>query len=144
MSHAPDERDRGSGFEATGGVRPARGLHRVAIEVEIDEDPEQPEPEDWDLEHLNEALGTGAAKPTRTIRGLVVDTDRDRLSSTLEAMADDIDDTAQLHWLAIAEPWRPIASSLRSCRPSLEVLIELEQLATATRRVAERLQQEGM
>jgi hypothetical protein len=128
-----------------GGLMVVRGMHRVALELEVDEDPEFAQPEDWDLEHLDRALRSGAARLLRTIRGLVFDPERDRLSSTLGAVAEDIiDETAQLHWLAMSEPCRPIASNLRTCRPSLEVLVELEQLAVATRRVARRLEREGL
>jgi hypothetical protein len=50
----------------------------------------------------------------------------------------------QLHWLASAAPWPAIAEVLSAHRPSLEVLVELERLATLTRRVAQRLGQEGL
>ncbi len=119
-------------------------MHRVALELEVDEDPEAAEPEDWDLQHLSRALRTGSARPLRTIRGLVVDTEHDRLSNTLQAMAEDIEEAAQLQWLATAEPWPLLARTLRSRRPSLEVLVELERLAASTRRVAERLLEEGL
>jgi len=116
----------------------------VALELEVDEDPEEAEPEDWDLQYLSQALRAGVARPLRTIRGLVVDPDHDRLSNTLSAMAEDIDEAAQLHWLVSARAWPLLAQTLRSRRPSLEVLVELEQLAAATRRVADRLAQEGL
>ncbi len=120
-----------------------RGRHRVALELEVDEDPEQAEPEDWDLHHLNRALRSGLARPVRTIRGLVVDMEHDRLSHTLAAIADDIDEAAQLHWLASARPWPRISYEL-SRRPSLEALIELGQLATTTRRIAQQLLRDGL
>jgi hypothetical protein len=121
-----------------------RGRHRVALELEIDRDPGEAEPEDWDLQSFMQAVRAGVARPLRTIRGLVVDTEHDRLSSTLDAMAEDIDEAAQLHWLASARQWPALAHALRSRRPSLEVLVELDQLAAAARRVAERLAAEGL
>jgi hypothetical protein len=91
-----------------------------------------------------QAVRAGVARPLRTIRGLVVDAEHDRLSSTLEAMAEDIDEAAQLHWLASSRAWPALAQALRSRRPSLEVLVELDQLAAAARQVAERLAAEGL
>lgn len=120
-----------------------RGTHRVALELEVEEDPEQAQPEDWDLQHLTQALRTGLAKPLRTIRGLVVDPERDRLSHTLDAIAGDMDEAVQLHWLASSERWPKISPALLP-RPSLEVLVELEQLARSARRIADRLQDEGL
>ncbi len=126
-----------------GADRAVRGTHRVALELEVDEDPEAAEPEVWDLQHLDQALRSGAATPVRTIQGLVIDTEHDRLSSTLGAVAEDLDDAVHLHWLASAQRWPAIASALRA-RPSLEVLVELEQLAATTRRIADRLRAEGL
>ena len=115
----------------------------MALELEVEQDSESADPEDWDLRHLFRALRAGAAKPLRTIRGLVIDTEHDRLSGTLDAVAEDIVETVELHWLASARPWPAIAGGLR-VRPSLEVLVELEELAAATRRIARRLQAEGL
>jgi hypothetical protein len=121
-----------------------RRTHRVTLELEVDDDPEQAEPEDWDLKELSQALRTGLAKPLRTIRGLVVDPEHDRLSNMLNAIADGIDETSQLHWMATAKPWPHLAAALRAARPSLESLVGLEWLARSTRQIAERLRQEGL
>jgi hypothetical protein len=121
-----------------------RGTHRVVLELEVEDDPDEAEPEDWDLQHLNRALRSGVARPLRTLRGLVVGTEHDRLSNTLEAIADDVGEAAQLHWLAIAQRWPLIGRELRSRRPTLEVLIELERFAALARRIGERLHHEGL
>ena len=121
-----------------------RGTHRVVLEVEVEEDPDGAEPEDWDLQHLTRAIRTGAARPLRTIRGLVVGTEHDRLSNTLDAIADDIEGTAQLHWLASAQRWPQIGRQLRAHRPTLEVLIELDRFAELARRIGKRLRREGL
>ena len=120
--------------------------HRVALElvVESGADPERADPEDWDLHDLSAALRAGHARPVRTIRGLVVDPEHDRLSRTLEAVADGIEETAQLHWLATSTEWPRLAQALRWPRPSLEALVELDRLAAATRAIAERLHREGL
>lgn len=119
-----------------------RTRHRVALEVEVVEDPVAAEPEDWDLDHLQRAVRAGRAKALRTIRGLVIDSDHDRLSCTLESVADDLDEAVQLHWLASAKRWPAISWTLHP-RPSIEALVELEQLATSIRGVAGRLRDEG-
>jgi hypothetical protein len=124
-------------------ARELRANHRVALELEVVEDPEEAEPEDWDLPHLARAVQDGMATPLRTIQGLVIDSENDRLSRTLEAVADDLDEAAQLHWLASARPWAKIGWTLHP-RPSIEALIELEGLAVGIRRVAGRLQREGL
>ena len=121
-----------------------RGTYRVALELEVDDDREAAEPEDWDIQHLAQALRAGIARPLRTIQGLVIDFEHDRLSSALRAVADDVDEAVQLHWLASSKPWPAIAWSLRAHRPSIESLVELEQLASTTRRLAERLLREGL
>jgi hypothetical protein len=118
--------------------------HRVALELEVDEGPDQIEPEEWELRDLLVAMRLGLARPLRTIRGLVVDPVRDRLSTTLLAMAEDVDETAQLHWLATASQSDVVAGTLRSPRPSLEVLVELEHLVGLTRRIGQRLAREGL
>lgn len=118
--------------------------HRVALELEVENDPEAVEPEDWDLQHLSMALRAGVARPLRTIRGLVIDPEHDRLSSTLSAVADDLDEAVQLQWLATARAWPDLAWTLRARRPSLEVLVELEQLSALARHLAARLLQEGL
>jgi hypothetical protein len=115
----------------------------VALELEVVEDPEAAEPEDWDLRHLEHAVRAGVATPLRTIRGLVIDSEHDRLSRRLEAVADDIDEAVQLHWLASSKPWPKIGWTLYQ-RPSIETLIELEQLAAGIRGFACRLKREGV
>jgi hypothetical protein len=120
-----------------------RARHRVALEVEVVEDPDAAEPEDWDLEHLRQAVVAGVARPLRTIQGHVIDSEHDRLSRTLDAVAEDLDEAVQLHWLASAKEWPSISRTLHP-RPSLEALVELERLATAVREVAGRLHCEGL
>jgi hypothetical protein len=119
-------------------------VHRVALELEVDEHLDQVEPEDWDLQNLLFAMRAGLARPLRTIRGLVVDSEHDRLSTTLHAVAEDIDEAVQLRWLATASRSAVVALSLTACRPSLELLIELEHLAGLTRRVALHLRQQDL
>jgi hypothetical protein len=126
------------------GRNPTRVTHRVAVELEVEEHSDHPPPEDWELQDLASALDSGVARPLRTVRGLVVDAEHDRLSATLAAVADDFAETTQLQWLATAAPWPVIAPSLVAARPSLEMLVELDQLAALTRRVAARLRQEGL
>jgi hypothetical protein len=123
--------------------RDLRTNHRVALEFEVVDDSEAAEPEDWDLEYLRRAVRAGMATPLRTIQGLVIDSENDRLSRTLEAVADDLDEQAQLHWLASARPWPKIARTLHR-RPSIEALVELERLSAGIRRVACRLSREGL
>lgn len=124
-------------------TRGTRTTHRVALEVEVVEDPQAAEPEDWDLQYLRRAVEAGMATPLRTIRGLVIDSEHDRLSRTLEAFADDLDETVQLHWLASAKRWPFISWMLRP-RPSIESLVELEALERNIREVACRLRQQGL
>src|SRR5215472_5141464 len=123
--------------------RELRARHRVALELEVVEDPDAAEPEDWDLEHLRRAVQAGRARPLRTIQGLVIDSEHDRLSRTLDAVAEDLDEAVQLHWMASAKPWPSISETLRP-RPSIGALIELERLAAVVRDVAGRLHQEGL
>jgi hypothetical protein len=123
--------------------RTLRATHRVALELEVVEDPDAAEPEDWDLEHLEEAVRVGVARPVRTIQGRVIDSEHDRLSRTLDVVADDLDEAVQLHWMASARRWPSIAWSLRP-RPSIETLIELERLAAAVHDMAGRLKNEGL
>jgi hypothetical protein len=120
-----------------------RTTHRVALELEVVEDLDAAEPEDWDLQHLRHALRAGSATLLRTIQGLVIDSEHDRLSRTLDAVADELDEAVQLHWLASAKPWPKIASTLHP-RPSIEAMVELERLAAAVRLVSSRLQREGL
>jgi hypothetical protein len=121
-----------------------RATHRVALELEVDEAPGQTEPADWDLQDLTVALCLGLARPLRTIRGLVLDTDRDHLSTTLQAVAEELEQTVQLYWLATARPWPAMAQVVRRSRPSLDVLVELEQLAAMARQVSEHLSNQGL
>ena len=123
--------------------RRLQATHRVALELEVVEDPDAAEPEDWDLEHLRSALLAGKARPVRTIQGLVIDSEHDRLSRTLGAVAEDLDEAVQLHWLASAKRWPSISWTLHP-RPSIETLIELERLAATARQVADRLHREGL
>jgi|SRR2546430_119284 len=127
-----------SGADAT------RSRHRVALELEVEHAMDEVDPEDWDLQDLARALSAGVAKPLRTIRGVVLDPEHDRLSNTLLAMADDIEEAVELQWLATARPWPLLARALRAPRPSLEVLVELEQLARLARRTAHRLAHQGL
>jgi len=123
-----------------------RGTHRLALEFEVEDarTPERVAPEDWELRHLAFALHMGVAKPLRTIRGLVVDREHDRLSTTLKAMAQGIDEALQGHWLATTYQGDMVARALHVNRPSLEALVELEALAELARHVADRLAREGM
>jgi hypothetical protein len=121
-----------------------RMTHRVALELDVEDDSGQLEPEEWDLQCLIAALTAGLARPLRTIRGLVVDVEHDRMSATLDALAADIDEITELHWMASASPSLPVAPALRRKRPSLELLIELEAMAEHVRRLASRLEGEGL
>jgi len=121
-----------------------RMTHRVALELDVEDDSGQLEPEEWDLQCLIAALTAGLARPLRTIRGLVVDVEHDRLSATLDALAADIDEITELHWMASASPSFPVAPALRRKRPSLELLIELEAMAEHVRRLASHLEGEGL
>ena len=123
--------------------RRLQAIHRVALELEVVEDPDAAEPEDWDLEHLRRAVEAGTARAVRTIQGHVIDSEHDRLSRTLDAVAEDLDDAVQLHWLASSREWPKISGRLRP-RPTIEALIELERLAATVRQVAARLQGEGL
>jgi hypothetical protein len=118
-------------------------MHRLGLELEVLEDPDGAEPEDWDLTHLRRAVQAGTARPVRTIQGLVIDSEHDRLSRTLDAVAEDLDEAVQLHWLASSREWPSISCTLHP-RPSIEALVELERLATTVRQVAGRLQREGL
>lgn len=131
-------------FEQSPGRERARARHRVALELEVERDDDEIDPEDWDLEHLVLALRTGQARPLRTIQALVVDPEHDGLSTMLEAVADDLEETADLQWLASATMHPAITRVGRRPRPSLEALIDLQGLATWSRRLAWRLRQEGL
>jgi hypothetical protein len=117
--------------------------HRVALELEVDQRPDGIDPEDWDLQDLAFALDRGVARPLRMIRGLVVDPENDRLSITLGALADDIDEITQPQWLARASMGLTTARPAHTPRLSLELLTLLDQFAAATRHLAQRLEEEG-
>ncbi|HEY4025024.1 MAG TPA: hypothetical protein VGO86_01230 [Candidatus Dormibacteraeota bacterium] len=116
--------------------------HRVALELEVDRRPDEIEPEDWDLHDLAVALDRGVARPVRTIRGLVVDPENDRLSITLAALADDIDEITQPQWLARASMGLTTARPAGTPRLSLELLVILDQFAASTRHLARRLDEQ--
>lgn len=120
-----------------------RATHRVALELEVVTHPEAGEPEDWELHHLEQALRAGVATPLRTIHGVVIDSEHDRLSRTLDAVADDLEEAVQLHWLASSKRWPSIARTLYP-RPSIESLLVLERLAGTARQVAAWLRKEGL
>jgi hypothetical protein len=117
---------------------------RVALELDVDPETDQLEPEAWDLDDLLVAMAAGLARPLRTIHGMVLDTEQDRLSVTLEAFSDGIDELAEGYWIATASPRVPRAAALRGPRPSLNLLVELETLAEHARRVAAALRSEGL
>ena len=121
-----------------------RSKHRVALELDIDEDPARLEPEAWDLQDLHVALAAGLARPLRMIHGLVLDTERDRLSVTLQAIAEGIGEVVQGHWMISAAPTCPPPAAGRGPRPSIELLVELQAIAEHAERAACRLQQHGL
>ncbi len=121
-----------------------RGTHRLGLELEVRDALEEVAPEEWELRHLAFALHMGVARPLRTIRGLVVDREHDRLSATLTAMADGVEEAMREHWLATTLHGEMVARALGVNRPSLETLVELEQLTALARHVAERLAQDGL
>src|SRR5215831_3589029 len=106
-----------------------RSKHRVALELDIDEDPAHLEPEAWDLHDLQLALAAGLARPLRMIHGLVLDTEQDRLSVTLQMIAEGIAEVVHGHWIVSATPRAPRSLTDRRPRPSLELLVELEAIA---------------
>jgi hypothetical protein len=123
----------------------ASGRHRVALELEVDDRAGAIDPEDWDLDQLVHALRSGHARPLRTIQGLVVDAEHDRQSSMLTAIADDLDEAAELQWLASSTMHPAIARvAARRPRPSLEVLVDLQGLAAWARRIAGKLERQGL
>jgi hypothetical protein len=120
------------------------GTHRLALELEVDDDAVHVAPEEWELRHLAFALHMGVAKPLRTIRGPVVDREHDRLSAILKAMADSLEEAVHQHWMATTPHGEVVARALDIQRPSLEVMIELDQLTAMTRQIASRLDGEGL
>jgi len=122
----------------------AGARHRVVLELEVDDRLEEIGPEDWELQDLALALLRGSARAQRTVRGLVIDPEDDRLSVMLRVAADGIDEAVQLHWIALAEPW-PVASlPPRSPRPPLETLAGLDELVGLARYLARRLDELGL
>jgi hypothetical protein len=118
--------------------------HRVALELDIDEHPAQIEPEAWDLNDLQAALAAGLARPRRMIHGVVLDTEQDRLSVTLDAIAEGIEDVVLGYWALSASRRCPRPSAARRPRPSIELLVELEAIAEHAQRAARALQDQGL
>jgi hypothetical protein len=118
--------------------------HRIALELDVDEDPCQLEPEAWDLTDLQAALAAGLARPLRMIHGMVLDTEQDRLSVTLQAIAEGIDEVAHSYWIASASPNSPRKLPPGRPRPSIELLIELDAIAQHAHRAARHLQEQGL
>ena len=121
-----------------------RSKHRVALELDIDEDPAHLEPEAWDLHDLQVALAAGLARPLRMIHGLVLDTERDRLSVTLRAIAEGIGDVVQGYWMISATPTCPPSVASRGPRPTIELLVELQAIAEHAERAAGQLGEQGL
>jgi hypothetical protein len=126
------------------GARLRRARHRVALELEVDERPDELEPADWELSDLAAALLSGSARAVRTIRATVVDPENDRLSSTLLAMADDLDETNQMHWFAAAARWPTTVPAGRRSRPSLESMVRMDQLVAHVRLMARLMGRQGL
>jgi hypothetical protein len=121
-----------------------RSKHRVALELDVDEDPAHLEPEAWDLLDLQAALAGGLARPLRMIHGLVLDTERDRLSVTLQAIAEGLGEVVQGEWMISATPACPPSVAGRGPRPSIELLVELQAIAEHAERAACQLQRQGL
>jgi hypothetical protein len=121
-----------------------RNRHRVALELDIDEDPAHLEPEAWDLQDLQAALAAGLARPLRMVHGLVLDTERDRLSVMLQAIADGIGEVVQGCWMISASPTCTPSPASHRPRPTIELLVELQAIAEHAGRAASRLQQQGL
>ncbi len=118
--------------------------HRIALELDVDDEPYQLEPEAWDLRDLQVALAAGLARPLRMIHGMVLDTEQDRLSVMLRTIADSIDEVVQGYWMASAAPNAPRALSSGRPRPSIELLVELGAIAEQAHQAANQLQTQGM
>lgn len=121
-----------------------RNRHRVALELDIDEDPAHLEPEAWDLRDLQVALAAGLARPLRMIHGLVLDTERDHLSVTLGAIAEGIGEVVHGYWMISATPTSPDSAAGSRPRPSIELLVELQAIAEHAQRAACQLRQQGL
>ena len=120
-----------------------RNKHRVALELDIDEHPAHIEPEAWDLHDLQVALAAGLARPLRMIHGLVLDTEQDRLSVTLQAIAEGIEEVVQGYWIISSVRDAPRPAS-RAPRPSIELLVELQAIAEHAGRAAHQLRDQGL
>lgn len=121
-----------------------RSKHRVALELDVDEDPAHLEPEAWDLHDLQVALAAGLARPLRMIHGLVLDTEGDRLSVMLQAIAEGVGEVAHGCWMISATPASPQPATRRAPRPSIEVLVELQAIAEHAERAAGHLRRQGL
>lgn len=124
--------------------RDLRIRHRVALELSVDDAAERLEPEEWDLDDLLVAMAAGVARPLRTIHGMVLDTERDRLSETLQSFSDGIDELVEGYWIAMASPRVPRAGPMLGRRPSLNALVELQTMAEHARLLAAQLRSEGL
>jgi hypothetical protein len=107
-------------------------------------DPAHLEPEAWDLNDLQIALAAGLARPLRMIHGMVLDTERDRLSVTVQAIAEGIGEVVQGYWMVSATPACPQAVATRVPRPSIELLVELQAIAEHAERAAGHLRERGL
>jgi hypothetical protein len=116
---------------------------RVALELDVHGETDQVEPEEWDLEDLLSAMAAGLARPLRTIHGMVLDTERDRLSETLRAISDSLQEVVEGFWISTSSPSIPRGTP-DAGRPSLLLLVELEAVAEQARRVATHLNQSGL
>jgi hypothetical protein len=125
-------------------MNPTRVKHRIALELDVDEEPYQLEPEAWDLRDLQVALAAGLARPLRMIHGMVLDTEQDRLSVMLEAIAEGIDEVVQGYWIASASPDRQPATQASRPRPTIELLVELDAIAEHAHQAARHLQDQGI
>ena len=118
--------------------------HRIGLEIEVDPGQVLVEPTEWDLDDLNAALRDGVARPVRVITGRVTDEHGDPLSRTVSEWAEDVDHVVQLHWMVSDSPHALLQPVPGSPRPSLEMLVELQALASQLRRVADRLRSEQL
>jgi hypothetical protein len=121
-----------------------RTRRRVALELEVDERPDEIDPSDWELSDLAAALLSGSARAVRTIRATVVDPENDHLSSSLLAIADDLDETNQMHWFAAAARWPATVPAGRRSRPSLESMVRMDQLVAQVRLMARLMGRQGL
>ena len=99
--------------------------------------------EDRDLHDLIDALLAGLAGPLRPICGRAADPEQGRLSTSLVAMAEVVDAAARRYRAPGPSGAQAIAPASRRCPPSLEVVVQLERFVDATRRLAQRLREQG-